>query len=58
MENVSEPVKGKLFDEPIYIVEPAECKTLKLNQVLPKIVEKYEEEEKEKRLRWTYRLSR
>lgn len=41
LEIVPEAAKNELFNEPTYIIVAAECKTLKLNQVLPKIIEKY-----------------
>jgi hypothetical protein len=38
---VSKTPQADVFNEPTYISEASESKTLKLNQVLPKIMEKY-----------------
>lgn len=41
LEIVSKTAQIELFNEPTYNSVPSESKTLKLNQVLPRIIEKY-----------------
>jgi hypothetical protein len=58
MDIVPKIGKNELFNDPTYINVATECKTLKLNQFLPKIMEKYEQEKKEEGLKSHEMLSR